>query len=167
MSLGSVPTTIYANSFTIVRLPSKAMYYLVTLLNRPWLVRYIVGHPHLKIREDPFKSDSARLVACPSNQAIDRHLDCYQRKVPEYLTAKVVDFAKIKPQDRFRKITQTVEAYHRSEFVLMGMGRGNPNSPEECDDPMPPVGEVHGRHRINARLGGCNSSSEWGVLTNI
>ncbi|KAF8811942.1 argonaute-like protein [Phlegmacium glaucopus] len=42
----------------------------------------------------------------------------YKRKVPEYLTAKVVDFAKIKPQDRFRKITQSVEAYHRSEFVV-------------------------------------------------
>jgi eukaryotic translation initiation factor 2C len=41
----------------------------------------------------------------------------YKRKVPEYLTAKVVDFAKIKPQDRFRKISQSVEAYHRSEFV--------------------------------------------------
>jgi hypothetical protein len=32
----------------------------------------------------------------------------YKRKVPEYLTAKVVDFAKIKPQDRFRKISQSV-----------------------------------------------------------
>jgi eukaryotic translation initiation factor 2C len=32
----------------------------------------------------------------------------YKRKVPEHLTAKVVDFAKIKPQDRFRKITQSV-----------------------------------------------------------
>jgi len=42
----------------------------------------------------------------------------YKRKVPEYLTAKVVDFAKIKPQDRFRKIKQSVEAYHRSEFVV-------------------------------------------------
>jgi len=42
----------------------------------------------------------------------------YKRKVPEYLTAKVVEFAKIKPQDRFRKITQSVEAYHRSEFVV-------------------------------------------------
>jgi len=41
----------------------------------------------------------------------------YKRKVPESLTAKVVDFAKIRPQDRFRKITQSVEAYHRSEFV--------------------------------------------------
>lgn len=41
----------------------------------------------------------------------------YKRKVPEYLTAKVVDFAKIKPQDRFKKISQSVDAYHRSEFV--------------------------------------------------
>ena len=34
----------------------------------------------------------------------------YKRKVqvPEYLTAKVVEFAKIKPQDRFRKISQSV-----------------------------------------------------------
>lgn len=32
----------------------------------------------------------------------------YKRKVPEYLTAKVVDFAKIRPQDRFKKITQSV-----------------------------------------------------------
>jgi eukaryotic translation initiation factor 2C len=34
----------------------------------------------------------------------------YKRKVqvPEYLTAKVVKFAKIKPQDRFRKISQSV-----------------------------------------------------------
>lgn len=32
----------------------------------------------------------------------------YKRKVPEYLTAKIVDFAKIKPQDQFRKITQSV-----------------------------------------------------------
>jgi len=42
----------------------------------------------------------------------------YKRKVPEYLTAKVVDFAKIKPQDRFRKISQSAEAYRRSEFVV-------------------------------------------------
>jgi eukaryotic translation initiation factor 2C len=60
----------------------------------------------------------------------------YKRKVPEYLTAKVVDFSKIKPQDRFRKIKQSVrclfhfissyrltiffqvKAYHRSEFVV-------------------------------------------------
>jgi len=42
----------------------------------------------------------------------------YKRKVPEYLTAKVVEFAKIKPQDRFRKIAQSAEAYHRSEFVV-------------------------------------------------
>jgi eukaryotic translation initiation factor 2C len=41
----------------------------------------------------------------------------YKRKVPEHLTAKVVDYAKIKPQDRFRKITESVGAYHRSEFV--------------------------------------------------
>jgi eukaryotic translation initiation factor 2C len=41
----------------------------------------------------------------------------YKRKVPEYLTAKVVEFAKIKPQDRFRKISQSVQAYHSSEFV--------------------------------------------------
>jgi hypothetical protein len=34
----------------------------------------------------------------------------YKRKVqvPEYLTAMVVEFAKIKPQDRFRKISQSV-----------------------------------------------------------
>lgn len=32
----------------------------------------------------------------------------YKRKVPEYLTAKVVEFSKIKPQDRFRKIAQSV-----------------------------------------------------------
>ena len=32
----------------------------------------------------------------------------YKQKVPEYLTAKVVEFLKIKPQDRFRKISQSV-----------------------------------------------------------
>ena len=32
----------------------------------------------------------------------------YKHKVPEHLMAKVVDVAKIKPQDRFRKITQSV-----------------------------------------------------------
>jgi hypothetical protein len=31
----------------------------------------------------------------------------YKRKVAEYLTVRVVDFAKAKPQDRFRKITQS------------------------------------------------------------
>ena len=40
----------------------------------------------------------------------------YKRKVPEYLTAKVVDFAKIKPQDRFRKISQSVR--HPSALSL-------------------------------------------------
>ena len=35
----------------------------------------------------------------------------YKRKVqiPEYLTTKVVEFAKIKPQDWFRKISQSVQ----------------------------------------------------------
>ena len=32
----------------------------------------------------------------------------YKRKIPEYLTSKVVDFSKIKPQDRRRKIIQSV-----------------------------------------------------------
>jgi eukaryotic translation initiation factor 2C len=35
----------------------------------------------------------------------------YKRKVPEYLTAKVVEFSKIKPQDRFRKISQSVSFF--------------------------------------------------------
>jgi eukaryotic translation initiation factor 2C len=47
----------------------------------------------------------------------------YKRKVPEYLTAKVVDFAKVKPQDRFRKITQSVRYssalyYLNSSYIL-------------------------------------------------
>ena len=32
----------------------------------------------------------------------------YKRKVPEYLTMKVVKFSKIKPQDCFRKIAQSM-----------------------------------------------------------
>ena len=40
----------------------------------------------------------------------------YKRKVPEYLTAKVVEFSKIKPQDRFRKISQSVRFSLR--FIL-------------------------------------------------
>ena len=32
----------------------------------------------------------------------------YKRKVPEYLTPKVVEFSKIRPQDRFKKISQSV-----------------------------------------------------------
>ncbi|KAF8804308.1 hypothetical protein BYT27DRAFT_7301310 [Phlegmacium glaucopus] len=35
----------------------------------------------------------------------------YKQKVPEYLTAKVVDFTKIKLQDCFRKITQSIHIF--------------------------------------------------------
>jgi hypothetical protein len=46
----------------------------------------------------------------------------YKRKVPEYLTAKVVEFAKIKPQDRFRKISQSVSF---SPFVFISAAQIN------------------------------------------
>jgi hypothetical protein len=35
----------------------------------------------------------------------------YKRKVPKYLDAKVIDFARIKHQDHFRKITQSVRQW--------------------------------------------------------
>jgi hypothetical protein len=57
---------------------------------------------NLSGKKDPHPS----VIPAELGQVIPSQL--YKRKVPEYLTTKVVEFAKIKPQDRFRKITQSV-----------------------------------------------------------
>jgi hypothetical protein len=43
----------------------------------------------------------------------------YKRKVPEYLTAKVVEFAKIRPWDQFKKISQSLRFPFHFELSLV------------------------------------------------